>query len=120
MHHTYNPHVVKQHSAPPPPPLLTFALHPLSPPSVARQAVGLLYRRPDLAVVSHLQDNIEDLFDACVAPYFPIMFTAPKNDTHRITRDMLLQRVLAAMACCPEFAPLAIPVLSEKLGSSLK
>jgi hypothetical protein len=88
--------------------------------SPVMQAVGRLYQRPDLAVICHLQDNIEDLFDACVAPYFPIMFTAPKNDSNRITRDMLLQRVVAAMGCCPDFAPLAVPVLSEKLGSSLK
>lgn len=94
--------------------------HPLNP-NPQKQAVGRLYHQPTLASsVTHLQDNIEDLFDACAAPYFPVIFNAPKHNPHAITRDMLLQRVLAAMAACPEFAPLAIPVLSEKLGSSLR
>lgn len=88
--------------------------------SLTLQAVGKLYHQPDLSSVTHLQDNIEDLFDVCVAPYLPIMFNDRKNDLNSITRDMLLQRVVAAMACCPEFAPLAIPLLSEKLGSTLK
>ena len=65
-------------------------------------------------------DNIEDLFDVSVAPYFPMMFTPPKDDKYGVTRDLLLEGVINTMSCTPEFAPLAIPLLSEKLGSDYK
>lgn len=87
------------------------------------QAVGRLYQRPQLSQVPHLQNNLEDLFDVGVLPYFPVIFlksSEQKNRMYGINRDMVVQRVIAAMACCPEFAPLAIPLLSEKLGSDLK
>lgn len=84
------------------------------------QAVGKLYQQVELSSVSHLHDNLEDLFDVGVVPYFPIIFPANMKDPQGITRDTLRERVIAAMACCPDFAALAIPVLSEKLGSSLK
>eukprot|EP00878_Enallax_costatus_P020599 GHUV01021781.1.p1 GENE.GHUV01021781.1~~GHUV01021781.1.p1 ORF type:complete len:145 (+),score=29.78 GHUV01021781.1:2888-3322(+) len=49
-----------------------------------------------------------------------MIFTPPKNDTNNITRDELLGHVVNAMACCPQFAALGIPLLSEKLGSTHK
>eukprot|EP00775_Hariotina_reticulata_P011150 gene11150-11302_t len=84
------------------------------------KAVGLLHQHPALSEVAHLDDNLEDLFDVGVAAYFPVMFTPPKNDPHSITRDMLLRCTIDALACCPQFASLGIPLLSEKMGSSLK
>jgi hypothetical protein len=85
------------------------------------QAVGQLYQQPALVGdTPHLCDGVEDLFDVGVVPYFPMIFTPPKNGSHHITRAGLLARVIAAMGCCPEFAPLGIPLLSEKMGSSLK
>lgn len=84
------------------------------------QAVAALYRQPALAGVTHLQDNLEDLFDVGVAPYFPVLFKPPKDNPEAITGDKLLQAVIAAMASCPQFAALAIPLLSEKLGSALR
>lgn len=86
----------------------------------AAQAVGRLYQAAALAAARHLTDGLEDLFDVCVAPYFPLMFTPPKNNPGRISRPQLLGLVIGAMACCPQFAPLAVPLLSEKLGSSLQ
>lgn len=82
--------------------------------------MGQLYQQPQLSSVHHLEDGLEDLFDVGVVPYFPMMFTPPKNDTHSITRQGLLARVIDAMACCPLFAALGIPLLSEKMGSTLQ
>jgi hypothetical protein len=84
------------------------------------QAVGALYQQPQLSGVPHLHDNLEDLFDVGVAAYFPVMFTPPKNDPHSITREMLLQCTIDALGSCPQFAALGIPLISEKMGSSLK
>jgi hypothetical protein len=85
------------------------------------QAVGHLYsRQPALSEILHLTDSLEDLFDVGVSPYFPLMFNPPKSDAHPVTREGLLSRIIGAMACCPQFAHLGIPLLSEKMGSSLK
>lgn len=79
-----------------------------------------MYQHPDLSEVTHLDDGLEDLFDVGVVPYFPMMFTPPKDDPNRISRDELLRRVVDAMAACPQFAALGVPLLSEKLGSALR
>lgn len=84
------------------------------------QAVGTLYNQPGLISLNHLLQGLEDLFDVGVVPYFPVMFTPPKNGPGTITREQLLHEVVAAMACCPQFAALGIPLLSEKLGSALR
>lgn len=88
-------------------------LHPL-------QALGRLYQRPSLAGSPHMTANAGELFDVVVAPYFPMLFTPPKDDPVGLTREQLLQGVVQAMASTPVFAPLAIPYISEKLGSDFK
>jgi hypothetical protein len=61
-----------------------------------------------------------ELFEAGVEPYFPVRFTPRKGDPSAITRRQLADAVAAAMAAAPEFAGLAVPLLSEKLGSNLR
>jgi hypothetical protein len=87
---------------------------------ICLQAVGALYQQPDLSGVSHLDSNLEDLFDIGICPYFPMMFKPPKDNPANITREQLLEHVVDAMGCCPQFAALAIPLLSEKMGSALR
>ncbi|WIA29616.1 hypothetical protein OEZ86_012103 [Tetradesmus obliquus] len=84
------------------------------------QAAGALYQQPALTGVSHLDSNLEDLFDIGICPYFPMMFKPPKDNPAAITREQLLAHVVDAMGCCPQFAALAVPLLSEKMGSSLR
>jgi hypothetical protein len=80
----------------------------------------------------HLELGLFDLFDVGVVPYFPVMFTPPRSSSSSsagcksaaphptVTRELLLAKVVAAMAAAPGFASLGIPLLSEKLGSSLR
>jgi hypothetical protein len=100
--------------------LCFFSKMVTNPHVLCLQAVGVLYCRPELSHVSHLDDNLEDLFDIGICPYFPMMFKPPKDNPAGITREQLLGRVVEAMGCCPQFAALAIPLLSEKLGSALR
>ncbi|KAF6257917.1 Dos2-interacting transcription regulator of RNA-Pol-II-domain-containing protein [Scenedesmus sp. NREL 46B-D3] len=83
------------------------------------QAVGALYQQPALARVSHFDSSLEDLFDIGICPYFPMMFKPPKDNPAGITREQLLAHVIDAMGCCPQFAALGVPLLSEKMGSAL-
>lgn len=61
-----------------------------------------------------------ELFEVAVEPYFPVRFTPRKGDPSAITRRQLADGVAGCMAAAPEFAPLALPLLSEKLGSALR
>ncbi len=61
-----------------------------------------------------------ELFEVGIEPYFPVRFTPKKGDPQGITRQQLAGAVAACLAAAPEFAELAVPLLSEKLGSSLR
>lgn len=60
----------------------------------------------------------EDLFDI-ISRYFPISFNPPPNDSLGITREDLSRALLGAFMSSPLFAPFSIPLLLEKLSSSL-
>ena len=66
-----------------------------------------------------LDANKEELFDV-VACYFPISFSPPPNNVHGITRQDLAAALQEALTCTPLFAPFFIPMLLEKLSSSLR
>ncbi|KAI6690097.1 hypothetical protein NL676_026925 [Syzygium grande] len=53
------------------------------------------------------------------ARYFPIHFTHPKSEDVDITRDELSRALMFAFTSTPLFEPFAIPLLLEKLSSSL-
>jgi hypothetical protein len=61
-----------------------------------------------------------ELFEVAVEPYFPVRFTPKKGDPQAITRRQLADAVAGCMAAAPEFAGLALPLLAEKLGSTLR
>lgn len=61
----------------------------------------------------------EDLFDI-ISRYFPISFNPPPNDSLGITREDLSRALLGAFMSSPLFAPFSIPLLLEKLSSSLR
>ncbi|KFK31334.1 hypothetical protein AALP_AA6G098500 [Arabis alpina] len=62
--------------------------------------------------------NASDLFDN-IGCYFPLHFTHKKDDEAGITREDLSRGLLLAFSSTPFFEPYAIPLLLEKLSSSL-
>ena len=56
-----------------------------------------------------------------LACYFPITYAPPANPGPNIsTREQLVAGVAAALAAVPAFSPYALPLVLEKLGSSLR
>ncbi|OMO70965.1 Armadillo-like helical, partial [Corchorus capsularis] len=60
-----------------------------------------------------------DLFDI-LGCYFPIHFTHPKDTDVSIKRDDLARALMLAFSSTPLYEPFAIPLLLEKLSSSLQ
>ena len=52
--------------------------------------------------------------------YFPILYTQPPNVPGCVTRAELATAVEQAMAAVPVFAPHVIPLLLQKLSSSIR
>ncbi|MCD9640270.1 hypothetical protein HAX54_025471 [Datura stramonium] len=65
-----------------------------------------------------LANFAEDLFEI-LGCYFPIHFTHPKSDDVDVKRGELSRALMLAFAVTPLFEPSAIPLLLEKLSSSL-
>lgn len=63
-------------------------------------------------------DLIEELFDV-TACYFPITFTPPPNDPFGISKQSLVLALRSVFTASPLLCPLVVPVLLEKLSSSL-
>jgi hypothetical protein len=61
---------------------------------------------------------LSELFDV-TACYFPISFTPPPNDPHGITRPVLIDALRGVFTASPALAPHVVPLLLEKLGSSI-
>ena len=55
-----------------------------------------------------------------LACYFPVTFTPPPGDPHRISRADLAAGLQACLAAEPRFAPHVVPLACEKLESSLR
>ncbi|KAK1434164.1 hypothetical protein QVD17_11082 [Tagetes erecta] len=66
---------------------------------------------------SSLASYAEDLFNI-LGSYFPIHFTHPKGEDD-LKREQLSRALMLAFASTPLFEPFAIPLLLEKLSSSL-
>ncbi|XWS20223.1 hypothetical protein CRYUN_Cryun31cG0081600 [Craigia yunnanensis] len=60
----------------------------------------------------------QDLFEI-LGCYFPIHFTHPKGEDANIKRDDLARALMLAFSSTPLFEPFAIPLLLEKLSSSI-
>lgn len=61
---------------------------------------------------------LEELFDVC-ACYFPISFNPPPNNPHGITREGLVNALQGVLASTYRIAPMVMPLLFEKLSSSI-
>ncbi|PKI84952.1 hypothetical protein MVES1_000880 [Malassezia vespertilionis] len=61
--------------------------------------------------------EIEALYNVIFC-YFPITFRPPPDDPYRISPDDLKLALRACISATPQFAPLAIPILLEKLSAS--
>ncbi|GFP97780.1 mms19 nucleotide excision repair protein homolog [Phtheirospermum japonicum] len=59
-----------------------------------------------------------ELFEI-LSPYFPIHFTHPKGEDDEVKREELSRALMMALASTPLFEPFFIPLLLEKLSSSL-
>lgn len=85
------------------------------------QALLALYgAQPETSVhVARLEEALDELFDV-VACYFPISFTPPPDSPHTISRGQLAAALEATLVACPLFAPHLLPLLLEKLSSTLR
>ncbi|KAG0566152.1 hypothetical protein KC19_7G042200 [Ceratodon purpureus] len=79
------------------------------------QLLARLYPDPNGPIAS----CADELFDV-VSRYFPISFNPQPNNPDGITREDLATALKEAFACTPIFAPFCIPLLLEKLSSSLR
>ncbi|XVE88815.1 hypothetical protein DITRI_Ditri19aG0098700 [Diplodiscus trichospermus] len=68
--------------------------------------------------VGPLASFAHDLFEI-LGCYFPIHFTHPKGEDVDIKRDDLARALMLAFSSTPLFEPFAVPLLLEKLSSSL-
>lgn len=66
-----------------------------------------------------MDTQAEELCDV-LACYFPITFTPPPDDVRGVTREDLHAALQATMACTEAFAPHILPLILEKLTSSLR
>ncbi|XP_074344600.1 MMS19 nucleotide excision repair protein homolog isoform X2 [Apium graveolens] len=73
-----------------------------------------LYPDPTGPLSSYASDLFENL--SC---YFPIHFTHPKGEDIDVKKEELSRTLMVAFASTPLFEPFAIPLLLEKLSSSL-
>ncbi|XP_027929094.1 MMS19 nucleotide excision repair protein homolog isoform X2 [Vigna unguiculata] len=78
------------------------------------QSLAQLY--PDSSGL--LASFAKDIFDI-LEPYFPIHFTHPTNGDTHVQRDDLSRSLMSAFSSTPLFEPFVIPLLLEKLSSSL-
>ncbi|KAK8949139.1 hypothetical protein KSP39_PZI005517 [Platanthera zijinensis] len=61
---------------------------------------------------------VHDLFEV-LSCYFPIYFTHPAGDDFEVKREDLSDALMNAFCSTPEFEPFAIPLLLDKLSSTL-
>ncbi|CAN0032463.1 unnamed protein product, partial [Discosporangium mesarthrocarpum] len=67
---------------------------------------------------SVVEETCEAVFDA-TACYFPVTFTPPPNDPHKINPDDLKQGLQAVLVGSPCMAAHAVPMMLDKLASEV-
>ncbi|PRW58456.1 MMS19 nucleotide excision repair-like protein isoform X2 [Chlorella sorokiniana] len=82
--------------------------------------LALYHRQPEEALCrERLEESAEELFEV-LACYFPVTFTPPPNDPNKITRADLARGLERTLAAEPLFAPFVVPLIAEKLSSSIR
>ncbi|KFM29294.1 MMS19 nucleotide excision repair protein-like protein [Auxenochlorella protothecoides] len=88
--------------------------------ALARSLMALYSAQPSNSLAAgQMEEGSEELFDI-LSCYFPISFSPPANDPHGITREGLARALADVLLCSPAFLPYLLPVLLEKLASSLR
>lgn len=77
-----------------------------------------MYKNPNVDSEPFISGS-EDLFDI-FSCYFPISISRSAKDTHSIDKEDLALALHSAMAASPLFAEHCIPLLLEKLSSTLR
>lgn len=87
----------------------------------AMRAVLELYARQkeDTIASGRLEESCDEAFDV-LSCYFPVSFTPPSNDPHGITREQIARQLESTLAAVPLFSPLVIPLITNKLSSTLR
>ncbi|KAL8466010.1 hypothetical protein ACS0TY_035213 [Phlomoides rotata] len=78
------------------------------------ESLARLYPGPS----SPFSNYVEDIFEI-LGSYFPIHFTHSQGDHDGIKREELSRALMLAFASTPHFEPFSIPLLLDKLSSSL-
>ena len=63
-------------------------------------------------------EQLEESFFDEIACYFPINFKPPKNDTHKITPEMLQSLLAKSMLASQSMLKHIVPFLLEKVSST--
>lgn len=79
---------------------------------------GLTSLAPQLAM-QELEEHAEEVVDV-LGCYFPIVYTPPAQAKGKVTREELVSGVEQALSAAPAFAQYVLPMLLEKLSSSLR
>ena len=69
--------------------------------------------------MQEVEEHAEELVDM-LGCYFPIVYTPPADTKGKVTREELVAGVERALSAAPALAPYVIPMLLEKLSSSLR
>lgn len=83
-----------------------------------RVAERLLSPAPPTRLGDLVASLSKEIFDV-VSVYFPITFRPPPNDPYGITREQLVGALRDVFAASDALAPLVLPLLLEKLASSV-
>ncbi|BDA41132.1 probable MMS19 nucleotide excision repair protein homolog [Coccomyxa sp. Obi] len=83
------------------------------------QLLAGLHTESGEAPAKDLEQHAEELVDV-LGCYFPIVYTPPADTTGKVTRGELVAGVESALSAAPAFAPYVVPMLLEKLSSSLR
>ncbi|KAL8170444.1 hypothetical protein V2J09_022248 [Rumex salicifolius] len=78
------------------------------------EVLAALFPDPDGPIESFAEGIFEIL-----GRYFPIHYTHPKSEDVAVSRDDLSKALMLALSSTPFFEPFAIPLLLEKLSTSL-
>ncbi|KAK9916671.1 hypothetical protein WJX75_005534 [Coccomyxa subellipsoidea] len=85
----------------------------------AIQSLATLYAQSGDAPAKELQEHAEEVVDV-LGCYFPIVYTPPAQAKGKVTREELVSGVEQALSAAPAFAQYVLPMLLEKLSSSLR